>query len=213
MALLGSPRIHIAFTDSRGNPLQPLINSANTTNEHFEVSPYKGATFMELVDIASAYLITHPFDVIYLVGGVNDITTKNHYTKLISYEWGTGPELTTHLASILDRADQHFHKYHPATKVVFCPLIGSDLTRVVNAHNVSEEDQKAVNDAVWEFNTKVFEINTTRNTFCPALQHVVHRFCKGVKRHYYHHLPDGIHLSEYISKKWALQFVKSMTHN
>ena len=199
--------------DSRGDPLQPIINSLNPTNEHFEVSSYKGATLLELLDIASKYLITHPFDVVYLAGGVTNITSKNRLTKQISYDWGPGPELAAHLTSLLDRANQHFQKHHPASRVVFCPLIGSDLSKVVNAHTVTREDQEAVNNAIWDFNFKVYEINAARNTFCPALQHQVHRICKGVRRNYYHHLPDGIHLSEYVCKKWASQFINSMTRN
>ena len=75
----------------------------------------------------------------------------------------------------------------------------------LNAHKVTQEDQDVVEDAVWEFNSQV--------TYCPALQHQVHRFCKGSRRTYYHHLHDGLHLSEDLKIKWANQFLKAMAHN
>ena len=156
---------------------------------------------------------THPFDVIYIAGGANNITSKNKLTSLISYEWGQGPELGNHLISTLLGADSRLRKYYPASKIVFCPLVGSDLARVVNAHHVTEMDQKAVDDMIWDFNTEVYRINKERGIYCPALQHQVHRYCKGTRRRYYEHLQDGLHPTESLKKKWALQFVKAMAHN
>ena len=213
MAMLGSSRIHIVFMDSRGDGLQELIDSANNTGEHFEVDFLRGATFGDLVDKVDAYLPTHPFDVIYLAGGVNDITTKNRQTNLISYRWGQGDDLKNYLVKILKSANAHLKKNHPASKIVFCPLPGSELSRIVSEHKTSEEDQQAVEEAIWEFNSVVFEINAERGTVCPSLHHQIHRFCKGTRRAYYHHLADGIHLTQNLREKWAKQFIKVMTHN
>ena len=92
-------------------------------------------------------------------------------------------------------------------------LIGSDLDKVVSSHQVADGEQLAVEEAVWEFNSTCFDINSERGSFAPSLHHLVHRFCKGKRRAYYHHLPDGLHLSEYLKEKWANQFVKAMAHN
>ena len=110
-------------------------------------------------------------------------------------------------------ADNHFQKVFPASRVVFCPLIGSELARVVNAHGTSPEDQLAVEEAVWAFNENVFEINARRWTVCPSLHHQVHRFCKGRRKAYYHHLDDCLHLSNYLKIKWAENVVKVMARN
>ena len=213
MAMLGSCRIHIVFTDSRGDKLQELIDSRNKTKEHFEVDFLKGAIFDDLVDKADKYLHTHPFDVIYIAGGVNDITYKDRRTNLIHYTWGQESSLKDHLVSTFRRADEHLSKNHPASKVVFCPLPGSELKRVVTAHVTSIEDQRTVEDAIWELNSTIFKINSRRGTFCPALQHQVHRFCKGTRRAYYHHLADGIHPTDYLREKWANEFVVAMAQN
>ena len=161
MVTLGSRRIHIVFADSRGGGLQDLTDklSMNSNGEYLEITEYKGAILEILIDSAEKYLHLHPFDVIYIAGGGNNITSKNKLTNQIYYEWGPGPQLSDHLISILLNADTRFKKYFPAAKIIFCPLVGSDLTRVVNAHTTSPQDQSAVDDAVWNFNSEVFRIS------------------------------------------------------
>ena len=211
--MLGSKRIHVVFTDSRGSGIQDILDRLNTSGEYIEIMEYKSATLQNLASIAETYLRLHPFDVIYVAGGATHITDKDESTKLISYGWGSGPGLQNYLISILRRADTSARKKFPASKVIFCPLIGTDLGRVVNAHVVTQEDQHTVNNAVWEFNSEVFKISNERNTFCPALHHQVHRFCKGKRREYYHHLHDGLHLNDSLKEKWAQHFISAMAHN
>ena len=213
MVTLGSKRIHIVFMDSRGGDLQSRVNRLNTSKEYIEIDERKGASLADLIHLAHNYLPKHPFDVIYIAGGVNDITSKNDYTKQISYEWGNGPHLMDHLIYTVREADSSFKKDFPASSIVFCPLVGSDLLRVVNAHPTTLENQITVNDAVWDFNSEIYKINKERATFNPPLQHCVHRYCKGKRHDYYHHLQDGIHLSESLKEKWASQFVAAIAHN
>ena len=95
--------------------------------------------------------------------------------------------------------------------MIFCPLIASELTRVVNHAygSISQEEQNAVERAVWEFNATMFKINRDKNLISPSLHHQVHRFCEGKN----HHLGDGIHLTEYLKTKWADEFVNVIAHN
>ena len=128
MATLGSKRIHIVFADSRGCGLQKKIDRLNTTGEYMEIDDRKGATLADLIEIDEAYLPKHPFDVLYIAGGINDITFKNKLTNQISYEWGNGPGLGDHLTSTVMKADAALKMIFPASKVIFCPLIGSELS-------------------------------------------------------------------------------------
>ena len=215
MAMLGSKRIHIVSTDSRGSGLQTLLDRLNTTKKYMEIVVHNSATFEELArDIdAEAHLHKHPFDVVYIVGGATNITKKDRLTGRIYYEWGQNDGLRPHLTTMLTRTNERLLKYYPASKVIFCPLIGSELSRLVNAHSTTQADQDIVNITVWDFNTLVFSINETRGTYSPPLHHQVHRFCKGRRREYYQHLEDGIHLTESLKEKWANLFIKAMAHN
>ena len=213
MVTLGSRRLHMIFADSRGKDLKHRIRRLNTTGELVEVQIYEGATLQDLVEAAREYLPKHLFDVLYLAGGVCDITSKDHMSKNITYDWKSSKDLKIQLIGTLLTADKDFTNNFPASRIVYCPLIGVDLQKVVTQQHVNPEDQQAVNEAVWEFNIAVFDLNSQRNNFSPSLHHQVHRVCKGKKRNYYQHLPDGIHISELLKEKWALQFVKAMAHN
>ena len=213
MALLGGKRLHLILTDSRAAGVEDLIRKAKAVRELVEFRVCKGAKFLDLADEAEQHLKYCPFDVVYIVGGACDITTKDASSGRITYDWVKGNELSSYLITSLTNADSRLRKYYPASKVVFCPLIGSVLDKVVTSHKLSPTSQEEVNSAVWEFNNEVFKISRERGTFLPALQHQVHRYCKGVRRNYYHHLPDGLHLSESLKIKWANQFINSIAHN
>ena len=120
-----------------------------------------------------------------MVGGTTEVTTKNSFTKQISFEWGQNLDLQNHLVNLLNQVNDRLKKYYPASKLVFCPLIGTDLARVVNSHPVSAEDQIIVDNAIWEFNSQVLRVNEERETFFPALHQQVHRFCKGKQREHW----------------------------
>ena len=69
MVTLGSKRIHLALTDSRGLGVLDHIHRLNKSGECFDLQAYKGATFGDLIEIAEGYLPKHDFDVIYIAGG------------------------------------------------------------------------------------------------------------------------------------------------
>ena len=213
MVTLGSKRIHIVFSDDRGSDLQPRIDSINQSGEYMEIKAYEGATFMDLVGDVWDYLPKHPFDVIYVCGGAWDILKRGQEDYTFSYEWAQNDLLESHLVQSLTKADKSLRSVFPASRIVFCPLVGVDLSKITTLNGTTPADQQVIDDVVWEFNTTVHSINEARGTFSRALHHQIHRFCKGKKRAYYQHLPDGLNLSSFIKDKWAAQFVKALAHN
>ena len=167
MALLGSKRLHLIVTDSRGKGLGNLIKTRNKSGELVDVLVRDGASLQVLVGAASKHLQKCPFDVVYIIGGVCDITDKNKLTKQVAYVWRGGKELEEHLLDVLREADKSFSKNFPASKIVFCPLIASELKRVVTDGIMTQEDQDEVEEAVWAFNSAVFKINKSRQTVSP----------------------------------------------
>ena len=207
MALLGSKRLHMIVMDSRGKGLGDLIRAKIESNEIVDV------IVRELVDVASKHLNGHPFDVVYIAGGACDITTKDRKSKEITYTWGEGSGLQEHLLRVLRKANASLKRYFPASKIVLCPLIASELNRVVSSGSATSGEQLAVEEAIWSFNNMIFKINQERGTVSPALHHQVHRFCKGKRRAYFHHLGDGLHPSDYLSHKWANEFIRIIAQN
>ena len=205
--------MHLVVGDSRIAGIGDLIKEKGGAVELIEFKMCKGANLERLAEEAVGHLSKCPFDVIYIAGGACDITSKDHTSGKIYFNWKDQLSLQNHLVNSLNRANDKFKKYFPATRIIFCPLIGSELSRIIHCQKITEEQQIIVNNAVWEFNSQSFKINEERSVFAPALHHTVHRFCKGTRHDYYHHLEDGLHLSKILKNNWAKQFIKAVARN
>ena len=212
MARLNDRRCHIAFMDSRGVGLLAKIDCLNQ-GEYLEVCIHKGATLHQLTRRASEHLTSYPFDVVYILGGACDITTRDEVTKKISFDWAPASKVASHLLDSLKLEDKFMQSNHPTSRVVFCPLVGTELVRVVNAHGVTDEQQAEVDNAIFEFNNEIFNVNRKRQSFSPSLHSSIHRSKGRTRKNHYHLLTDGIHLSEHQMDKWARELVKSTSYN
>ena len=56
MAMLGSKRIHMVYTDSRGCGVEEIIEKNNLKGEYTEVVAYKRASFNEIASSAKNIL-------------------------------------------------------------------------------------------------------------------------------------------------------------
>ena len=176
---------------------------------------FEGATLKELVDQADTYARSYPFDIIYIVGGICDITTKIQRTGEICFNWKSASSLTNHLLDTLEEANMNLAKEFPCTKFIFCPLIGADLEKALTkTPKRLPERQEILNEAVWSFNIRAWDINKPKNHYMPILAQPVHRHINNQKRNYYHHLAkDGLHLTHELKTKWADQFIKALGKN
>ena len=212
MAKFSDRRCHWVFIDSRGEGLQTKIDMANA-GEYLGVRMRKGATLLQLSRMAGAHLEKYPFDVVYVAGGACDITTKCQATKSVSFSWESLEDLYGHLSSMLNQEDKFMKKNYPASKIVFCPLVGIDLVRVVTAHRATPQQQQVVNEAIFAFNAEVFKLNKKRGTYSPSLHRTIHRSNGTTQKSHYHHLVYGLHLSEEQLTKWANEMVKASRNN
>ena len=87
MALLGGKRLHLVISDSRVIGIGDVVKRKGNQNELIEFRMCKIASFGERVDVAMSHLGKCPFDIVYVAGGVCDLTTKKHTTRAISFEW------------------------------------------------------------------------------------------------------------------------------
>ena len=150
---------------------------------------------------------------VYVAGGACDITVKDCVSKEVSFKWDAPNSLEKHLLDSLRREDKFMAENHPAGKIVFCTLIGTELSQIVTDRMVHPGEQTMVNNAVFSFNTEIFAVNKRRGTFSPSLHRAVHRSTRGAKKSFYEHLHDGIHPGESLKEKWAEEFVKAVGAN
>ena len=128
MAYYGRRRMHVIFGDSRVNDdLYKQIDTKNVSKIPFNIEQYKGAGLVEVVEKADIYLKSYPFDIVYIVAGVNDITNKDRASGRISFLWKSEDALATYLIEVRKRSYEQLKKDHLGAGVVFCPLIGMDL--------------------------------------------------------------------------------------
>ena len=131
------PRDSIIFTDSRGADLQDFL-WANNKRKDFSVSilanEIKGAGLRNLADMAISFSQDFPTYVIYIAGGVCDITWKDPRTKEIKFVHASQAALTTHVISILNEIDGRMYGCCPLTKFIICPIIGIYYVEIYSAH-------------------------------------------------------------------------------
>ena len=212
LAQLNDKRCHIAFMDSRAGGLQEKIDERNE-EEYLGIREHKGASLHHLSRLVSSHLEKYPFDVVYIIGGACDITTKQPISTRISFNWDPPSNLEKQLTSTLTEESEFMVKSHPASKVIFCPLVGVDLERVVNEHEIKNAQHDAVDQAGFRFNEKIFEIKRERKVFSLSLHRSVHRSMRGKERSFYQQLAECIHLSEALKDKWVSELLKAVKIN
>ena len=195
------------FFDSRGRNLEFIVNSMNSTGKPIEPWLFEGATIEDLTVEAEYNAQKAPFDIIYIAGGICNVTSKDRQTKKISFTWRNSIELASHLVNTMDSSEKYLFKEHPASTFIFCPLLGADLERVLK--KPAAREQIILDEAIWIFNEEVFQRNSMKKVYAPNFADPVYREIRKVKKTFLHHLgDDGIHLSEELQRKWAKKIVK-----
>ena len=198
----------IFFTDSRGYYINELIHKEFGESNGVEVLHYKGAGLGTLTKNAYYYADSRPFDMLFLAGGICNITRKDMVTKEIFFEWDDPVELASHIIDIIENEEEIFRKKAPGSKLVFCNFVGADLTKVLKRN--AEAEQCILNEAIYIINEDIFQKNIVKEVYAPDLASPVHRQINGKNMTFLDHLgSDGIHLGLDLKKKWAKKMFKT----
>ena len=204
-------RKHVIMFDSRGDRLQAKIEKINKSDIPIEAWFFGGANYKRLQDEADYYAKFHPFDIIYIVGGVNELTTKDQYTGKYYFKWKDYQELENHMFERITSVKNHLEKEHPATQFILCPMMGINLSVYNKDFNV--QHQEMVDNVTWSFNELIRSIYKETNLYVPDFSRPVHRQFGNNRRNMYHHLRDGLHLNNEALDKWANIAVKVAEKN
>ena len=197
----GRRRKHIIMFDSRGDGLQEKIEKINDSGVRIEAWFFGGANYERLKDEANYYAGMNPFDIIYIVGGVNELTRKDHHTGKYKFQWKNYHDLEHHMHERLETVKNFLEKEHPATIFIFCPMIGMDLATYLGDNN--EKHQEMVNQVTWSFNEAVRDMYKDLHVYVPDFARPVHRQFGEERKNLYYHLRDGLHLNKQALEKWA----------
>ena len=201
MAFLGDRRRYIFVFDSRGKHLESILKSKNVKQLPVDMLFFDGADIEDLYREAVNYCSWRPFDIMFIVGGICNVTTKDRITKKISFDWQDPEKLLSHLIEEIDKGEKYFYKELPASKVVFCRLVGADLKKVLRRQ--AENEQFVLDDAIYKLNEIIFKMNIEKQLYAPDMATPVHRKINNKNISFYQHLgDDGIHLSQDLREKW-----------
>ena len=185
MVVAGS-RKHIYFMGERGLNLERIPSRVNNTGTRIEPWTFPGADFQDIVREALYFTEKSPFDLIFLCAGIYNIVNKDEPTGKFFFPWSSCEQLILALLKMVDKADKHFCKDRPATKVIYCPVIGADLGRLLGRD--AAQQQLILNEGVWALNQKFYGLNKARSYYCPNMVVPVHRIVSGKRKNCYHHL-------------------------
>ena len=194
-------RKHIIMFDSRGDRLQSKIENINKSGVRVEAWFFRGANYQRLQNEASYYAKYNPFDMIYIVGGVNELTTKDQHTGKYYFPWNDYQELENHMFERADTVKSYLEKEHPATQFVLCPMMGMNLYECIGDRDMNH--QKMVDNVTWSFNELVRSFYKDRHIYVPDFARPVHRQFGEERKDMYYHLRDGLHLTNEALEKWA----------
>ena len=181
--------------------MQTEIEKINKSGIVLEAWFFGGANYERLKDEADYYAQNRPFDIIYIVGGVNEITRKDPYTGKYYFPWKNYQDLENHMFERLKTVKTYLEKSHPATKFVFCPTMGMDIYRYLGDENMRH--QEMINNVVWSFNEIIKGMYKEENIYVPDFARPVHRQYGEERKNLYYHLRDGLHLNKESLLKWA----------
>ena len=179
----------IFFTDSRGLYLNELIKEQFGHMDRIEVLHYKSADIGTLTKNAYYYAESRPHDVLFIAGGICNITRKDPVV------------LARHIIDKIEEEDETFIEKALATQMAYCNLLGADLLLVLKKK--ADFEQNVLNEAIYMINEDIFQKNIVKGLFSPDLASPVHRKNAQIMSFLHHLASGGIHLNMDLKKKYA----------
>ena len=207
---------YLLIIDSRGRNIEPLLDHFIIllgADAKFSVLMKVGARIHELVYVALHLLQSHSFDMIFFMGGVNNLSCK--HSRCITPTYTDVPNLVDHM---FDNFTWAYYKLKPhCKKVVLCHLIGLNFA-MYNQFKWSQccqypDEQSVVNEGVILVNQAITMMNQDNGVVAPWTQDTVHNLVNGRRVHRYNKLYDGLHPSNELMTQWAKLIVKSAITN
>lgn len=204
----------ILISDSRGKFLDTIFNSLNEYPVEFTVCRRNGARLADLWEIAeSAILFNHP-DIIYLYGGVCDLTEASYLPNGLREFWPSENFVwkINKTKRLLYDIVNNFELMYTSTKLCILPEPGLDLIRYNNTPNPVPrymlELQEDMEDGLKYLQKITSHLNSSMGMETPWFLDITH-----ARRHrrlipVYDRLRDGLHPGYNLRRKICKILVK-----
>lgn len=196
----------LIITDSRGSWLHYRLRQYQNRTIKFRVIYKRGAGLKMLWEIAEWAILTRPVDLIILLGGVCDMTSKIYIGESRFY-WPLDDmdKTFTDISTITKDIARNYRMIAPACKFVFLPDPGADLIRLNRIpHPVPWRElvvQQELEEHLELLHLYTRALNSYMGSLTPWSLDVSHAHRNGNLRPVYDRFYDGIHFSsEQVSK-------------
>ena len=181
----------LIVSDSRGRFLSQYISGY--TDIVCEIAWYPGAGIDRLTNRAITKLNGGDYNIVVIMGGVCDITSRNSTTRVTTITTPNIECTVERVSSLMHEGVSALQNRYPDIKVMFVPVVGIDLNYYSRLPGTSPQ-QTLLNEIIIKTNQKITEINLLNNIPTPWTHTLVHHNKgRGKVAHRYQHLTDGCH--------------------
>ena len=214
----------LVISDSRGNGIQDLIKPIIDIGE-VQVLQHRGAGYGKAIRDSLTIIDRRNPDLVILMVGICDITTRDRSTKLTSIRNTNQDKLTNNVILALNQAVKELRE-HGCKLISIATIAGIELAdynnpdrRYMNPEQYEEyrrttkttdPNQEQIDTTILLLNKKIVSINRLSASPTTWIASAVHAYFKGAYHHYYKHLQDGCHATQRTKQYWANQIVRTI---
>lgn len=196
----------VVITDSRGRGIEAELSSIQDRSYSVKVLVWKGRGVTEAVKESKQQLIWMAPDVVIVLAGICDLTSKNRNLKMVSLSFESVDEAVNMFTCAMDIIN-HFlniNLVEKKFKLSFGQVVGMDIG-VYNHLEHPHPLQSLLDEAVIRINNEIATRNSGEGVATPWVANEVHHNRKkGQKITRYQRLADdGLHLTSELKQRWA----------
>lgn len=201
----------VILSDSRGARLGQELRALRSDYIHFRVRVNSGAKLAKLWEFAEYEILFNQPDVIFLYGGVCDLTDR-FYTEFGERYFWTPFNIKDRVESIIDTMDmdsimRNHLIMNTQTKLVFIPECGLDLLRYNGIEHPAPwrclVAQADLDYNIRRLQTRARVINNTYGIGTPRTLDLTHSRRNGYMMPVYSRLYDGLHPPRSMVRNFA----------
>lgn len=202
------------ITDSRGKFFDLYLAHHNVHKDvRFVLEVYRGWTVSKLWAQARQVIKTKSPTLVYIMGGINDITSRDHSINLRQY-WPS-PSLSQamlRLTRLLGRVVESHLRLNTTTKLCILPEIGGNLVRYNKLPKPfpswAKSLQLNLKSRLLRLNEYIQTFNSLLDMATPWFLDTIYKKARGILRPNYSRLYDGIHPLKSTSERMVVCLIK-----
>ena len=215
-SIYNSMRVLIV-ADSRGEDLDLHLPHNNVEGIQYMVVPYKSQGLESLARKAVLLSRTIRPDLIFIFGGICNITYRCRVSKQTTLRWPNPRQIYDNYVSVMDTAF-YIIRNHPSTaecKIIFSPVVGVEMNRYNDiVSQFPHLQQRNLNDLMIRINRYIIDFTESTGLLTPWLATHCHPSRgRGRYSHVYKILEDGCHYSDTALQQVAREIHDHMVLN